>query len=92
MNKAGAVIKSPPAAAGAAGDTVRSIPRLGRSPGGGIGSPLQHSCLGKAHGQRSLEGCSPWGHTESDMTERLSTHEETVVHRLLFKYVFLSLG
>ena len=24
---------------------------------------------GKSHGQRSLVGCSPWGHTESDMTE-----------------------
>jgi len=25
--------------------------------------------LGKSHGQRSLAGCSPWGHKESDMTE-----------------------
>ena len=25
--------------------------------------------LGKSHGQRSLVGCSPWGHKESDMTE-----------------------
>ena len=24
---------------------------------------------GESHGQRSLEGCSPWGHKESDMTE-----------------------
>ena len=24
---------------------------------------------GKSHGWRSLVGCSPWGHTESDMTE-----------------------
>ena len=23
----------------------------------------------KIHGQRSLEGCGPWGHKESDMTE-----------------------
>ena len=22
-----------------------------------------------SHGQRSLAGCSPWGHKESDMTE-----------------------
>ena len=27
---------------------------------------------GKSHGQRSLVGCSPWGHTESGMTERLT--------------------
>ena len=26
---------------------------------------------GKSHGQRSLEGCSPWGCEESDTTERL---------------------
>ena len=25
-------------------------------------------------GQRSLSGYSPWGHEESDMTERLNTH------------------
>ena len=29
---------------------------------------------GKSHGQRSLVGCSPWGHTESDTTERLPFH------------------
>ena len=26
---------------------------------------------GKSHGWRSLVGCSPWGHKELDMTERL---------------------
>ena len=26
---------------------------------------------GKSHGRRSLVGCSPWGHKELDMTERL---------------------
>ena len=39
---------------------VSSIPGLGVSPGGGHGNPLQYS--GKSHGQRSLAGCSPWGH------------------------------
>ena len=29
---------------------------------------------GKSHGWRSLEGCSPWGHEESDTTERLPFH------------------
>ena len=29
---------------------------------------------GKSHGQRSLEGCSPWGCEESDTTERLHFH------------------
>ena len=27
---------------------------------------------GESHGQRSLAGCSPWGHKESDMTDRLT--------------------
>ena len=31
-----------------------SIPRSGRSPGGGHGNPLQYSCLKNPHGQRSL--------------------------------------
>ena len=29
---------------------------------------------GKSHGQRSLVGCRPWGHEESDTTERLHFH------------------
>ena len=32
------------------------IPRLGRSPGGGHGNPLQYSCLENPHGQRNLAG------------------------------------
>ena len=32
-----------------------SIPRLGRSPGGGHDNSLQDSCLENPHGQRSLE-------------------------------------
>ena len=51
-----------------AGD-LGSIPGLGRSPGGGYGSPLQYSCLENPHGQRSPVGYSPWGCKESDMNE-----------------------
>ena len=29
---------------------------------------------GKSYGRRSLVGCSPWGHQESDMTEQLHFH------------------
>ena len=29
---------------------------------------------GKSHGWRSLVGCSPWGHWESDTTEQLHFH------------------
>ena len=40
---------------------------------------------GKSHGRRSLVGCSPWGHYESDTTERLHFHfhaleEEMATH------------
>ena len=34
---------------------------------------------GKSHGWRSLLGYSPWGHKESDTTERLSWHAQVVV-------------
>ena len=49
------------------------IPGLGRSPEGGQGHRLQHSCLENPHGQRSLAGYSPWGRKELDTTEQLST-------------------
>ena len=29
---------------------------------------------GKSHGRRNLVGCRPWGHKESDTTERLHFH------------------
>ena len=39
---------------------------------------------GKCHAQRSLMGCSPWGHKESEMTEHTHTHtrddHETIEH------------
>ena len=41
---------------------LSSIAGLGRPPGGGHGKPLQYSRLENPHGQRSLEGHSPWGH------------------------------
>ena len=37
---------------------------------------------GESHGQRSLEGYSPWGHKESDTTEA-TEHAQTPVGRLL---------
>ena len=33
--------------------------------------PTPAFLLGKSHGWRSLVGCSPWGHKESDTTKRL---------------------
>ena len=36
------------------------------------GDPLPYPCLENVHEQRSLGGYNPWGHKETDMTERLS--------------------
>ena len=62
------------------------IPVLGRYSGGGRGNPFQCSCLENPHGQRSLEGYSPWGRKESDTTERLNTtaHAILLVERIHF--------
>ena len=69
-----------------------SIPGLGRFPGGGHGNPLQYSCLENLHGQRSLEGYSPWGGKESDTTEQL-THSSIRLylqeHFFFFFLIFL---
>ena len=56
-----------------AGD-LGSIPRLGRSPGGGHDNPLQYFCLENSV-DRGAPGrlYSPWGRKESDTTEQLST-------------------
>ena len=54
----GSVVKNLPANARDAG----LIPGSGRPPGEGNGTPLQYSFLENPNGQRSLVGCSPWGH------------------------------
>ena len=74
------MVKNPPAHAG----NTDSIPGSGRFPGRGHGNPLQYSCLENSHGKRSLVGYSPWGHKESDMTERLNTHTHTHIVRGAF--------
>ena len=45
---------------------------LGISPGKGNGSPLQYSCQGNSHGQKSLAGYSPQGCKKLDTTEQLT--------------------
>ena len=52
------MVKNPPANAGDI-RRVGSVLGLGRSLGGGHGSPLQYSCLENLCGQRSLVGHSP---------------------------------
>ena len=51
-----------------AGDTG-SIPGLGRSPGEENWLPTLVFLSGEFHGQRSLEGYSPWDGKELDTTE-----------------------
>ena len=55
-----------------------SIPGLRRSPGKGNGNPLQYSCLENSMGRQSLEGDSPWGRKESEMTKGLTLDDRTV--------------
>ena len=61
------VVKNPPANAGDVRDTA-SIPWLERSPGGGHGNPLQHSCLENPM-NRGASQATVHSITESDMTE-----------------------
>ena len=47
-------------------------PWLGKIPWRRKWQPTPVILPGKSHGQRSLEGNSPWGHIESDTAERLT--------------------
>ena len=67
------MVKNPPANAGDAGG-LGLISGSGRSPGVANGNPLLVFLPGKSHGQKKLEGYSPWGLKESDMTEHACTH------------------
>ena len=57
------MVKNPLANAGDRRDVVL-IPRSGRSPGGGHGTPLQYSCLENPM-DRGAGRYSPWGCRES---------------------------
>ena len=59
------MVKNPPANVVDKG----SIPESGRFPGRSKWQPIPITLPGKSHGQRSLEGYSPWDLKESDMTE-----------------------
>ena len=61
-----------------------SVPRSGRSPGGGHGTPLQYSRLENPHGQRSVVGYRPWGHKESDTAE-VTSHTHTHTKKVTFE-------
>ena len=55
------------------------VPGSGRSHGEGHGKPAPVFLRGRFHGQRSLEGNSPWGRRESDTTEHKLMHRRLVV-------------
>ena len=53
----------------------RFDPWVRKTPGGGHGNPLPVFLPGESHGQRSLEGYSPWGRKEMNRTE-LTWHSQ----------------
>ena len=55
-------------------EDLGSIPRLGRSPGGGPGNPLQYSCLENPHGQRSLAGYRLWSQSQTQLRNWAQHH------------------
>ena len=67
------MVKNLPANAGDVRN-VGSIPGLGRFSCSRKWQPFPVFLPGKSHGQRSLEGYSPWGHKQLDMTEQ--THRQ----------------
>ena len=76
----GSVIKNLPANAGESRD-MGSIPGSGRSPGGGNGNPLQHSCLEISMHRRAWWAIGHGVSKESDMTWRLN--HKTIMRWLL---------
>ena len=64
----GSVVKNPSASAGDVRDNS-FLPWVGKIPQRRKGQPTPLCLPGESHGQRSLEGCSPEGLKESDMTE-----------------------
>ena len=68
----GSVVKNMPANAGDTGD-MNLIPRLGRSPGGGNGNPLQYSCLENSMGRGAGWAEDSGLAKELDMTEHVCT-------------------
>ena len=61
------VVKKPPVNAGDVRDRIQSLDWEDLLEKGMQPTPV--FLPGKSHGQRSLVGCSLWGHKKSDMTE-----------------------
>ena len=50
------------------------IPELRKPPGEGNDYPLQYSCLENPMDRVTWQATNPWGHKESDTTEKLSKY------------------
>ena len=74
--------KNSPANAGDAGD-MGLIPGSGRCPRVGNGSPLQYSCPKTP--QRSLAGCSPWGHRVGHDLD--TKQQQALINHLVYVYL-----
>ena len=59
-------------------ETWVRFPRLGRSPEGGNGNPIQHSCLENPMDRGALQTAVHGVIKESDTTEQLSTAQHRV--------------
>ena len=79
---ADAVVKNLPANAGDWG----SVPGLERFPWSRYWQPTPVFLPGKSRGQRTLVEYSPWGHTESDMSEHASNSNPFQCTVRLLKY------
>ena len=71
------VVKDPPANAGDIRDTD-TIPRSGRSPGGGHSNPLQYSCLENPTDRRALWATVHGVMKSRTELKRLSTQNCTI--------------
>ena len=81
------VVKNMPPNAGDTRD-VSSIPALGRKiPWSRKWQTTPAFFSRKLYGQRSLEGYSPWGREESDMTQQLSS-VPCVIQQVLVGYLY----
>ena len=77
------MVKNLPANAGDVGD-ASSIPRSGRSPGGGNGNPFQHSCLENPM-DRGVKGATV--HEVAKSWTQLSTYTHRSDGKELGRYV-----
>ena len=76
------VVKNPAAHAGDVRDGFD--PWVGKICWRRLWQPTPVFLPGESYGQRSLAGYSPWGHKESDMTERAGTHVVPVLGDIIF--------